>query len=219
MNIDRRPRTVNPATLQPARVWRVRHAMNGKRWAVVGLVALVGGVSLALALAPDDGGRLMPVSDPWLEIPASDVRFETLAGGTASVVDYTGRVVVLNFWGTWCPPCRREIPELVRLQEALGADGTVIGVAVHSAPEEIREFMEEFGVNYPVWVSDPMKGLAHFDAAGYPFTILVDPSGVIRRQYLGPQTVERLAADIEKLTGLSLTLPEPDPASDSPATG
>lgn len=182
--------------------------MNGKRWAVlVGGLAVVG-LSLALVLQPGGGGRLVEVSQPWLEIPASEVGFRTLEGGTASVVDYAGRVVVLNFWGTWCPPCRREIPELVTLHEALGERGTVVGIAVHSPREEIRAFLEEYGVRYPIWLSDPAKGLAHFDAAGYPFTILIDGSGVIRKQYLGPQTVETLAADIERLTGRPLELPE-----------
>ncbi len=184
--------------------------MNAKWWAVVGLVVLVASVSLALVLVPADGGRLAPVveADPWLEIPASDVEFQPLDGGRASLADYAGELVVLNFWGTWCPPCRREIPELVLLQEALEGHGTVIGVAVASRRSEIRDFIEEFGVNYPIWLSDPQTGLAHFDAAGYPFTILIDTSGVIRRQYLGAQSVEWLAADIERLTGLSLDLPE-----------
>lgn len=182
--------------------------MNGKRWAALALVLVAAAVSLALVLVPRGAGRLAPVVEPWLEIPASDIEFEALEGGTASVVEYAGEVVVLNFWGTWCPPCRREIPELVALQEALRGEGTVIGVAVASRPAEIREFVDEFGVNYPIWIGDASKGLAHFDASGYPFTILIDRSGVIRRQYLGPQTVEVLAADIERLTDLSLTLPE-----------
>lgn len=181
--------------------------MKRKRWAVLVGAIVVAAVSLALALQAGGGDRLVEVHQPWLEIPASEVEFRTLEGGSASVADYVGRVVVLNFWGTWCPPCRREMPELVELHEALGETGTVVGIAVHSPVEEIRDFAAEFGVDFPIWLSDPQKGLAHFDASGYPFTILIDEGGVVRKQYLGPQTAETLAGDIERLTGRSVALP------------
>lgn len=184
--------------------------MSGRTgWIVAGIWAVVAVAGLGLALVRDGGARLAPVEPRWLEIPAPDVEFQTLEGGTASLTDYTGEVVVLNLWGTWCPPCRREIPELVVLQDALAGRGTVIGIAVESGKrEEIRAYASEFGVDYPIWISSAQKGLAHFGAMGYPFTILIDESGVIRRQYLGPQSTESLAADITDLTGRPLTLPE-----------
>lgn len=175
----------------------------------LGLVAALGVVGLLLAMGIGSPGGERAARGAWLEIPAADVPFQTLEGGTASLADYRGGVVLLNFWGTWCPPCRREIPELVQLQTALaGAGGTVIGVAVESgSPEAIRAFAEKFGVNYPIWISDVQKALAHYDAMGYPFTLLIDASGTIRRQYLGPQSVEVLAADVEALSGRALPLP------------
>lgn len=183
--------------------------MSGRRWAALGLALVGGALALGLVVAWGGlGGGTAREAEAWLEIPASDVAFETLDGGTASLVAHRGELVVLNFWGTWCPPCRREIPELVVLQEALGGRGTVIGVAVESgARDAIRAFAAEYGVNYPIWLSDARKGLAHFDAMGYPFTLLVDSAGVIRKQYLGPQSVEALAADIRSLTGRELVLP------------
>lgn len=191
--------------------------MSGRTgWIVIVAAAVVAVAGLALALVPADGGRLSRVYPTareitWLEIPAPGVEFVRLQGGKASVGDYAGEVVVLNFWGTWCPPCRREIPELVTLQEALAGRGTVIGVAVESgSAEEIRAFASEFRINYPIWISDAQKGLTHFGAMGYPFTVLIDESGVIRRQYLGPQTVESLASDIADLTGRPVPLPETD---------
>ena len=186
-----------------------------RRWPwVVGLVLVaVGGLGLLLAEAPGgsppaaDGGPASPGSggagpeSRWLEIPASNTAFETLRGTTESLEDYRGRIVLLNFWGTWCPPCRREIPELVAVDDSFPPeDLAVIGVAVDSgSPEEIRAFLQEFGADYPVWISSGGKALASFDAAGYPFTLLIDRRGVIRRQYLGPQHASLLAEHVRAL--------------------
>lgn len=144
------------------------------------------------------GGRVEP---RWLDTPAPGVAFETLAGDTASLEEYRGRIVLLNFWGTWCPPCRREIPELIEVGERFSGDGVVvIGVAVDSgSPEEIRAFLEDFGAEYPIWVSSGRKALAHFEAAGYPYTVLIDEEGRIRKRYLGPQTAELLGEHIRAL--------------------
>lgn len=183
--------------------------MTRRAGVALGLAVAVGLVGLLLAAGLGSLGGERSGGGGWLEIPAAEVPFRTLEGGTASLADFRGQVVLLNFWGTWCPPCRREIPELVQLQTALSREGgTVIGVAVESgSPGEIRSFAEKFGVNYPIWISDAQTALAHYDAMGYPFTLLIDGSGTIRRQYLGPQSVELLATDVEALTGRALPLP------------
>lgn len=166
-------------------------------WMGLGAILLAGGIWAGLALSGDmeedaADGR-------WLSIPASDVEFESLEGEPVSIREYAGEVILLNFWGTWCPPCRKEIPELVELQDAFeGRGAIVVGIAVDSGrPDDIRAFADEFGVNYPIWVSGARKALAHYDAVGYPFTVLIDREGVIRKQYLGPQSFETLARDME----------------------
>jgi len=138
------------------------------------------------------------------EPPARQVTtagFRTLAGESASLADYRGRVVVLNLWGTWCVPCRRELPELAEIERAYGDRGvTVIGIAVESGdPTEIRAFADRYGVQYPIWVTDTPTALAEFEAVGYPFTLLIAPDGTIRHRFYGPQSVESLAPRIEAL--------------------
>lgn len=137
----------------------------------------------------------------WLEIPVPDVEFATLDGGTAYLSDYRGQVVVLNFWGTWCPPCRVEIPHLVRAQESLAAmGGTIIAPAVGSgSPEDIVSFAEDYGINYPIWIVSDAVAVTRFAAPGYPFTMLIGRDGVIRRTYVGPQTEETLLRDVGRL--------------------
>lgn len=169
-----------------------------------GLGYLVG-LQINAAEAPsevtrDDVLRIRRGSD-WLEIQAPEARFEALDGSTVRLADYRGRIVILNFWGTWCPPCVREIPELVRLQtqlEALGA--TVLGPAVDSgSPEKIEAFLADFGVNYPIVIGSGAQAVGDFGAIGYPFTLLIDAEGVIRKRYLGPQTADGLLADVREM--------------------
>lgn len=182
----------------------------------MGLLLLVAGVLLGVRLTREDGSARVsngetPAPAAPLEETAPEVRspgpiapaieFATLEGLPASLPDYAGKVVVLNFWGTWCAPCRYEIPELVELQHVYGEQGAVvIGVAVDSGePADIQAFAEEYGVNYPIWVSTMATAVTEFGAVGYPFTVLVDREGRIREQYLGPQTFSDLAAKLNAL--------------------
>jgi thiol-disulfide isomerase/thioredoxin len=144
---------------------------------LAGIAALV--VAFSAGYMGSAGAEGRSADDLWLSIAAPDAQFATLDGGTASLADYRGQVVILNLWGTWCPPCRREIPELVELQAELEEQGaTVVSIAVDSGAEEsIRSFASEFGIDYPIWLS------------------------VIRKQYLGPQTQETLLADADVWMG------------------
>ena len=133
--------------------------------------------------------------------PVPATTFATLEGGTASLPEMEGRVLVVNFWGTWCVPCRREIPELVELHAAYAdQDVEIIGIAVESGDaEEIRTFLARYGAEYHIWTTDMATALADFQAVGYPFTILVDRDGGIASTYYGPQTLELLSAEVDAL--------------------
>lgn len=148
-------------------------------------------------------------SGRWLSIRAPVVSFPTLEGDTASLAGRRGEVVVLNFWATWCPPCKREIPELSRLQDSLRSEpSTVVGIAVSSGSrQEIRSFGEEYGINYPVWLSDPGTAATEYRAVGLPTTLLVDGRGIIRRRYVGPQSYETLSEDVRALLDSASALP------------
>ncbi|MFW6084669.1 MAG: TlpA family protein disulfide reductase [Gemmatimonadota bacterium] len=177
--------------------------------AVLGAAGLgyLAGLQINASEAPtevtrDDVMRIRGGSE-WLEIPAPEAEFEALDGSPVRLADYRGGVVILNFWGTWCPPCVREIPELVALQprlEELG--GTVLGPAIDSGSrEKIEEFLADFGVNYPIVIGSGAQAVNDFGAIGYPFTLLIDAEGVIRKRYLGPQTADGLMADVREMLG------------------
>jgi len=174
--------------------------------AVAGAAVLGYQAGLQLGAEPtatSDESLLVNRTSDWLEIEAPAAEFEALDGSPVRLADFRGGIVLLNFWGTWCPPCVREIPELVALQprlEELG--GTVLGPAIDSgSPDNIQAFLDDFGVNYPIVIGRGAQAIGDFGAIGYPFTLLIDADGVIRRRYLGPQTADVLIADVRRLVG------------------
>lgn len=150
-----------------------------------------------------DGGAAVSYTDavPSGAKPAPEDVFRTLEGGEASFPDLRGNVVVANLWGTWCLPCRDELPELVELARIYDNRPVVmLGLAVDSGDvDEIRAFLEEFGVEYPNWMMGMDDAVATFGAVGFPTTVIVDREGWIRKELLGPQTAASLTAEIEAL--------------------
>lgn len=137
-----------------------------------------------------------------LAAPAPDVAFSTLAGAEDSLAGYRGQVVVLNIWGTWCPPCVHEIPHLVEVQREIEPrGGTVIGLAVDSgSSEDIHAFWEdriELEPAYPIWLGTNREARRHFDAFGLPNTLIIDRDGIIRERFLGLVTREVLLEELE----------------------
>jgi peroxiredoxin len=178
--------------------------------AAVGVAAMAAAVGYRLGMNLDSGdgltsrGWLPETAHPapvWLEIPAPDVEFRTADGHSARLSDYEGQIVLLNFWGSWCPPWLTEIPHLVEVQNVLrDLGGTIVGPAVDSGSgEDVLRFAAEQGINYPIWMSDYETAVGRFGAAGYPFTLLIDRKGVIRKRYLGPQTARTLLRDVGAL--------------------
>ena len=152
------------------------------RWLVL-YTALGIGANAALAgeidwQAAHDGGLAKLVqTDPT---PVPDTSFTDPEGGTHSLADYRGKVVLLNFWATWCAPCREEMPSLDALQAELGGDDfQVVAIAAgHNPPAAIQKFLTEAKIaNLPVRL-DPRQGLAReMGVMGMPVTVLIDRDG------------------------------------------
>ncbi len=134
----------------------------------------------------------------WLRTPATDtatggqaVEFQLpdLAGKEHRLEEWRGRVVVLNFWATWCPPCREEIPIFIELQKQLGAQGLqFVGIAIDEA-SAVSDYQTVIGINYPSLLGgDGGLGLmsAYGNAAGgLPFTVILDRDGRIAARKVG----------------------------------
>lgn len=130
-----------------------------------------------------DNGRV----DVGLPVPA--YRTVSLSGDSVSLADQQGKVVLLNIWATWCHPCRDEIPALREIHAKYRERGLeLVGVSVDAegADENIREFMKEFEMTYPVWLDPAERISAQFLTIGVPTTFLIDRGGVLRWRKTGP---------------------------------
>ena len=130
-----------------------------------------------------------------------EITFQQLNGGPVPLSNLRGTVVLLNFWGTWCAPCLKEIPELIRLSLAFRANGLeVVGIALESGqPDDIRAFMTEHGMAYAVLIGDMACVKERFRVMGFPMSVLIDRQGFIRKRYFGPQTEKGFARDVAPL--------------------
>ena len=130
--------------------------------------------------------------------PAEDrdvvqIALPSLGGESVSTSDFRGQWVVLNYWATWCAPCRKEIPELNALHTERD-DVTVLGLAFEDTdPENFSFFLEDFDVSYPILLVDVYDAPQPFGAPiALPTTHILDPDGRLARSFFGPVTREQL---------------------------
>lgn len=135
-------------------------------------------------------------------VPAPDLALETMDGRTINLADQKGKVVLVNFWATWCGPCRREIPDLVDLYSEMKSDGLeIVGIAVdQEGAEVVRPFVEEQSINYPIVLDPDQSTESHFDAMyGLPTTYVVNPQGQIVRRILGVFPIDEMKPTLEEM--------------------
>ncbi|MGI9175785.1 MAG: TlpA disulfide reductase family protein [Rhodothermales bacterium] len=135
------------------------------------------------------------------DVLAPSFALPQLDSETLRLSDYRGRVVLLNFWATWCPPCRAEIPDLNQLQDELGPAGLeVIGISLDEEGfEAVRPFAEEYEVTYPLVVDDGTVAAQYGSMQGLPTTFVIDRRGRIVRRVIGLFPVEQMRPVLEDL--------------------
>lgn len=121
-------------------------------------------------------------------LKAPNFELRALAGETRAKRDYRGRVVLLNFWASWCPPCREEFPSLERLQQALGGrDFTVLAIAVADSETAVGHFLEGRRPAFDVLLDDDRKTAGDYRSPGVPVTYLLDRQGRLLAGKTGPR--------------------------------
>jgi len=143
-------------------------------------------------------GRPAPTPDsPYAEMEvvrhkgapeAPDFSLPTLEGQTVTLSALRGRVVFLNFWATWCPPCREEMPSIERLHRELKDQGLVVlGVDVDESPKLVAKFIEDFRLGFPVVLDAGSHVFSRYGVRGLPTTILIDRQGRVVGAAVGPR--------------------------------
>ena len=162
----------------------------------------------ALVLFPFAGSALaqMPVirfvRDPD---PAPDFKLKELAGKELTLEAFRGKVILLNFWATWCGPCRAEIPELVALQNRYKDRLQIVGLVVDDDDEkEIRKVIESEGINYPVALADTETRFAYGGIAALPTVFVINAEGRVMQKHVGLFNPALYEAEVRALLGLPI---------------
>jgi cytochrome c biogenesis protein CcmG, thiol:disulfide interchange protein DsbE len=137
--------------------------------------------------------------------PAPNFSLPDLNGQQLDLSSYRGKVVLLDFWATWCDPCREEIPHLVELQSKYGSQGfEIIGVAMDDGPEPVRAFYQCFQMNYPVVMGGAKTGELYGGVLGLPIAFLIGRDGRIYSKHIGATGISVFEKEIVNLLRLSL---------------
>lgn len=152
-------------------------------------------VLVVFALAACTSGEKMNPSSP-----APDFTLQDLSGGKVRLADLKGKVVLVEFWATWCPPCRDSIPTIERLHKTYGGKGLVtLGVSLDDGGwDEVKVFAQEQGITYTVLKGEESVSDS-YRVRAIPLTVLVDKEGRIARQYVGGTDEKGLERDIRAL--------------------
>jgi len=118
---------------------------------------------------------------------AEDIPLD-INGKSEHLSDFRGKVVVLNFWATWCPPCVEETPALIELNKRIAnRNGVVLGVSVDEDPAAYEKFIQDHGINFPTSRDASKKYAQDYGTVMYPETYIIDRRGKIARKVIGPQ--------------------------------
>ena len=180
---------MNGRATQPRKAWR--RAIDAGLWVLVlGLLVYRAGPQVGAALGLGGEDSLAPA-----------VELQTLKGETLRLSDLRGRVVLLNFWATWCGPCRVEMPWFEQLHRERAGDGLVVlGASTDvGKPDVVRRFLEERSITYAVGQASPSLEQAFGGVRGLPTSFLIDRSGRIRHRVTGIFAEPALHAAVDRL--------------------
>jgi cytochrome c biogenesis protein CcmG/thiol:disulfide interchange protein DsbE len=136
-------------------------------------------------------------------IPAPPFLVADIDGAPISTADWHGKVVLLNFWATWCPPCREEIPEMIALANRYKDRLQIIGISMDDGPpEEVRAFAKQIGINYPVvmWSREIIREYGGVPAL--PTSFIINPEGRVVQKHVGLYSEDVYEIEVRALLGL-----------------
>lgn len=164
------------------------------------------GIAAWLILSAADTVPLLSQESLRVGAAAPEFSLKTLAGGTTSLSQYRGRPVLVNFWASWCRPCRAEMPEIIaayNAHRAAGLEVLAINLTDQERRRDVLRFVEELGIPFPVLLDEKGRVRERYGLIAVPTTLLVDRVGGVRAVHPGPIGQNSLAQ------GLAAVLPNP----------
>ena len=179
--------------------WRI-----GAVWSAALIMAALG-LSAGAAIAGEDPFDALGLQRFSRPLPAPDFTLKDLVDNPVSLSHLRGRVVFLNFWATWCPPCREEMPSMERLHQTFKGRGLlVLAVNLQESPNLVRKFTRNFGLTFPILLDETGEVSSAYGARAIPVTYLIDTNGSIAARAVGARDwaspaalglIEKLAAN------------------------
>jgi cytochrome c biogenesis protein CcmG/thiol:disulfide interchange protein DsbE len=169
---------------------------------VLALVLLALGIYLGIRRHREHLGKAeIQVSAEMRQLtPAPDFTLTALDGQPLRLADYKGKVVLLDFWATWCAPCRSEIPKFVTWQKQYGPQGLqVIGISMDDSDKPVPGFVQQFQIDYPVALGDAKLADQYGGVLGLPVTFVIDRDGRIHHKHVGLTDTALLEGEIKRL--------------------
>lgn len=164
-----------------------------RRLLFVLMLSLVG-YALYQSVAADEGNR------PELGNPAPSFQLKTLEGQEVSLDDYKGKVIMLNFWGSWCQPCREEMPALEAVYKKYKDQGfVVLGINIAETEFTAHAFAKQMGTTFPILMDQERDVVKLYDVVPIPSSFFIDRQGILKQRIEAPLTVEQLDSYVQSL--------------------
>lgn len=162
------------------------------RWCLLSFVLLV--------LIAGCGGPAKK-EDQMINQPAKDFSLSDLENNQVSLANFKNKIIVLNFWATWCSPCKKEIPDLVDLHKKYREKGVVVvGIALdEEGSTVVKPFIQEYKVNYPILLGNEQISKDYGGIIGVPTSFILDAKGNVYKKYVGYRPVSEYERDIDAL--------------------
>lgn len=162
------------------------------RWCLLSFVLLV--------LIAGCGGPAKK-ADQMINQPAKDFSLSDLENNQVSLANFKDKIVVLNFWATWCSPCKKEIPDFVDLHKKYREKGVVVvGIALdEEGLTVVKPFIQEYKVNYPILLGNEQIAKDYGGIIGVPTSFILDGKGNVYKKYVGYRPVSEYESDIDAL--------------------